>query len=600
MPTVPRLDQSVSDAPFPNIKTYSEAPLEAFGGGQSAQNVTNATLGLVKQAQEFAISEREKANEVANIANKNKLLDLRNSVQYDSKTGFKTVKGQDIQGLPDRVGQSWDTGVEEILKGAKNDAQRLAIKQMANSDYTDMNRDLQHHLFSETQQYDKDTTQANIDLQKNMAPNAVQADGSVDHVKIFESLDSQALEIERHAKRQGLDPNEPIVQAEVKNALSKTHLGVIERIISQGQGLEAEAYFNKYSSEITGTDQTFIQNKMEKEIDIAHGAAAWVKVQNFKLMDGSPDEAKMESYVMSQEGVPTSEKIKQLAFVKARAQEDLQNMHREDAARERGFMNRALQMHKQNFPMEEAIRVANATGKDNYQQNVFSEAVQRMYAPPSQSDPITYMGLWEKIQSGKGNAKEVDSAMVGHSINDSDWRQLKKDLFNYQNGGGSADEKLAWDRVKIRADERYGSDKVKRESFMYAVKTSTEGKSPEEIIKIADDKLKNTPDSHWWNSQKQWQVDIKNSDTYNLKMGEYKNSLGAETVNAIGNGVLNLGQKKWGVADVDAFAQNFGGYDNIKSGTPVNNAVQSLIKRKAIVTPANVKAVLEKHPDGNW
>jgi hypothetical protein len=50
--------------------------------------------------------------------------------------------------------------------------------------------------------------------------------------------------------------------------------------------------------------------------------------------------------------------------------------------------------------------------------------------------------------------------------------------------------------------------------------------------------------------------------------------------------------------------QFFGGYDALKPGTPVHNAIQSLLKRKdpkeRVVTPATVKAVLDAYPDGKW
>jgi hypothetical protein len=54
-------------------------------------------------------------------------------------------------------------------------------------------------------------------------------------------------------------------------------------------------------------------------------------------------------------------------------------------------------------------------------------------------------------------------------------------------------------------------------------------------------------------------------------------------------------------AQVQSFANSLGmTIDDLKVGTPANNAIQSLQAKGKIVSPTAVQAVLKKHPDGNW
>ena len=60
MPRVPRLNSRVNESGLPNVRLNPGiADREAFGGGQSAQAVTQATQGLSREVQQFALLDRD-------------------------------------------------------------------------------------------------------------------------------------------------------------------------------------------------------------------------------------------------------------------------------------------------------------------------------------------------------------------------------------------------------------------------------------------------------------------------------------------------------------------------------------------------------------
>jgi hypothetical protein len=94
MPTVPRYEQRVGQAALPNARVSTNAPIEAFGGGQGLQQVAQAA----QETLEIVRKEREKADQLAVLEADTKAARLKTSLFFDPKTGAMTRKGKDAFG----------------------------------------------------------------------------------------------------------------------------------------------------------------------------------------------------------------------------------------------------------------------------------------------------------------------------------------------------------------------------------------------------------------------------------------------------------------------------------------------------------------------
>lgn len=594
VPVVPRLEDQVGEAALPSARVSPEAPLSAFGGGDALNLLSDKQNKGLEMVQEMAKEAKHQADQIAILDYDKKLSSLQTNLEFNPQTGFKNRRGKDALDAQDATMKSWQAGVEELDSTLSNDAQRMAASKLVNSRFKDLNRSLQSHVSGELQRYDTELTNSYLDNERDAA-----AQNFTDPNRISLSLTRQSIAAHEYAQRNGL-PNE-WADKTIRDAVSKTHASVIERFIANGDGLGAKEYFNTVKGEMSADQQVKSQTQMEREVIIGEGAKAWVQFGGYRLQDGTPDVSRMEASINERKDLNDGEKIKVIDYLKARAGEDIQNAKRIDAANERDFFNQVIQDKQNGGSLESAQRLVNQFSKDEYDGALKTKAIQEMYAPPSQSDPSTYINIWEKAQAGSASKAEIDQAFKNNKLNQGDWRGLREKLFSSQLEGNSADEKYTWDRIKSLAEQKIGS-KVDRENFMYVVHMKAKGKSSEEAFKIATDELGKDPNTGWLGMFKatQFKTDMQKMDAGNLAWGKLKQDLGDNVVNAIGAGALYSGKSSWGPQDVNEFAQSFNGYDNIKPGTPVNNAMQSLINHRAIVTPANVNAVLKKYPDGRY
>jgi hypothetical protein len=189
-------------------------------------------------------------------------------------------------------------------------------------------------------------------------------------------------------------------------------------------------------------------------------------------------------------------------------------------------------------------------------------------------------------------------------VNFADWRSLREDHYKTLIDGRDPLEKANTERIKALADEKFGSKKVQREQFLYEVHVAGQGKTPDEVWKIANDKLDKAPGTGWFGTNigadQQYKVDLKTRDAERTAWGKAAQDIGGDTVKAVRKGLEMKKGAPASLSDFDAFTKELGGYDAVKPGTPTNNAIQSLIRHKSPVTPANIKAVLQRYPEGNF
>lgn len=602
MPQVPQYNGGVRSQSLPSVRVNTEAPAEAFGGGQSSAAAFGAVSDLGKQAHDVAQEEWKKANQVAHMEADNKAAALETQLQVKASQ----MLGKDANNAPDIASKEWQDGTQKIRDSLSNDDQREAFDRTISTRWQSLDKNVQVHVAEQRKVYDNAETSTAIATSRNAA--VLNAN---DDQRIGIEVARQNAVVSDWASRNGIPKDSDIYKQKIAEELSATHQGVITARLDNGQDSAARSYFDANKSGMAAADVLKSEKAISDHETLGQGNAMWNKVGGLRLADGMPDEAKMQAAVNSDPNLSDEKKQKIWEVVKAKAGESIANKNRQDASNDRAFMDGAIQMRQQGQPLDQALKLAQKNSDSLYQQAVREDAIKKLYAPPSQSDPNVYMNLWERVQDGSASKQEIDQAKEQNRLNVSDWDSLRKDYYKVTVEGKNPETSQAWKGVGLLADQQFGSDKQSKNEFIYALKSQAEGKSADEIFKMAKDKLEKDPStaSPWTqrltlglagNGDAQYKSDLAKQQASSLAFGKANEDIGQNTLKAIQNGAARSGKKSFAPSDLDAFSASLGGYDNIKPGTPAHNAMQSLIKKNQLVTPSNIKAVLAIHPDGNY
>lgn len=598
MPTVPVTQgQEVREAPLPGVRVSTEAPAEAFGGGRSAEALQGAIEGLGQHTLRVADQFKKEADQVALQSADRQASDLETKLQVEASK----MKGKDALGAQDYVAKNWDQGLQQINDSLTNSDQRGAFARAANARWESLNKTTQLHMASQAEELDKTETSGYI-----ASSRAAAVTNAFDDSRVNLEVQRQTAARQDWAKRNGLAGTET-EKALLMETQSNTYRDVIQARLDAGQDDKAQQLYEQAKGMMTEGDQIKVAAALKGSQIIATAGKIYDQVKGMKLPDGTPDEAKMRSVIFSMNAGP-QEKEKFWDYVKARAAEDNANKNREDAARDKSFLNQVLQGKAQGVPLADALRFAQKSGKDPYDQNTYADAVQKIYSGKDVSDPVTKVNLWEKIYNGGSSKQEIDQAYNKGLLSSNDWISAREQYVRAQSGETmNPATKDAWDRVKVMAEEAFPHDHLARAKFMYVLQDKFKGTdtAPEQIIKEAQDRIKVDESTQWhflglsFGGQKQYQTDLQKRDQENQAWGQAYQEFGDQTVDALKKGIEYSTKKDAQPKDLEALSVAFGGAQNLKTG-PVANAIQSIIKHRYPATQANIEAALKRYPDGKF
>lgn len=267
MPTVPRLSRQVSPTALPGARlTAQETPLsggvgvheakarlELAKGGASAatweaaagfgNTVTRAAGALA----EIAIQEQRRADDVALMEKQNQLTEWTNKRLYDPQAGALARQGKDALGVPEEVGDEFEKLAGELEGTLGNPRQKAAFLRIRQNAKANLDLTLRRHVFGEMQKYEAGELKSLVD---NSVSSAIQ--NATDPARVGFELTNAVDAIERSGPRLGLGPEQ--VKAQVQAVQTKTHVGVVESLVSQGHTKAATAYFEeaKDAGQISG------------------------------------------------------------------------------------------------------------------------------------------------------------------------------------------------------------------------------------------------------------------------------------------------------------------------------------------------------------
>ncbi len=618
MPNIPQAQRQVEIGALPAARTTVDAPLEAFGGGQSAQTLAQSGKQLATTAFDIYKEAKQKADESYVTG-----LDLEASKEQTRiEVAIKNMRGRDSIHAADYAKDEW-AKVSEKLQG-NNAYQSQVIGKLLSARYGQIDRTAQTHTGDEM--YKADEQQSNSYI-------AAEGDSALLHFddpsRVAQSLDNQKAEIERVGARLGWDAN--TIEVKKRDTGSLTLAAIVGRKLDNGDYKGAQSFFDTNKESFAAHDVGHVEKSLEDGKVLTLGKEAYASMGGFKLSNGAPDLARMESSIESNPNYGDREREKILTFVKAKAGDDWRNKLAQDNARDETFKNSAINAKKNGQPLEQSLLLAGKYSDGSYNQAVKEDFVRALYAPPDiKDDPAARNALADAIDAGTGTSEQIDLAYKQGKITAGTNIALHSQWHNVVIEGKSPEMQRANEQIKMMAKARFGSDHDAIDAYVSEVKSSSFLKSPKERIKIADDLLKEDKSTasrfptwlpEWTSSvslgvvgpgkevpffggDPQYKTNEARTHANDLALGNFHQDLGVDAVNAIGRGAIMSGAKgsdgkplSPGAA-VDSISTAFGGYDNVKKGTPVNNAINSLSKAGIAVSVDAIQKVLEHHPDG--
>lgn len=255
MPTVgtygaPRVQESA----LPNARVSVNAPL--FG-----EDTTTGTAirNLDKNTQIFAQNAIDEANDAAIKEAYVQAVKRKNHLTYDPNEGFSNLKGKSaIEAIGD-FNDKYNEDLDKVAEGLKNPVQQQTFSRVKARLQADFDEGLQRHGAAEFEKYSEEQYKSSLETITDDAVLNYQTPG-----KVGKALEEQRALITDRAMKSGHAPDSPFVKDQIIQTASKTHTGVIARILSNGNDQLAREYFADAKAEMTKEDLIQVEKAVKE------------------------------------------------------------------------------------------------------------------------------------------------------------------------------------------------------------------------------------------------------------------------------------------------------------------------------------------------
>lgn len=251
---IPDVDQSAIRVP--NAPT--NAPIEAFGGGASTEAVGRAAQDLQKQTTDFFIQQKRQADDAAVQEAYYKTVQQKNTLLYTGDNAAMKKQGKDAFALPDTHGAEFNKFTQDVEDNLGNEDQKAFYRKIKRAQQSEFDSSLSRHVATEGEKFKVATYKNALVTTQEDAVMNYQEPGAMDR-----SIDRQKALIAQFAQDNGMPIEE--IDRQMKDAESKTYVGVIERVMAGGDDLLAKKMYDDgvVNNRITGEDQTKLAKAME-------------------------------------------------------------------------------------------------------------------------------------------------------------------------------------------------------------------------------------------------------------------------------------------------------------------------------------------------
>lgn len=244
MPTVPRLSSpQVQQSALPNARVNVDAPIEAFGGGQSVSRVFGAVSDIGENIARHEVYEKHQADDIRTKSAYKDGLALKNTRELEAKS----KQGQDAFGVLDEYAPLYKKDLDKIEEGLANSAQKAQFQLIRQSLEADLDGSLKNHIFTQGKKFADETNLGGVEALKTDSVLHYHTSGLV-----ASNLKKQAAFLEGYAKDNGLSGDAKTVF--IHKALSETHTAVAERMLNNHEDIAAKAYVESQKDNFTPDD----------------------------------------------------------------------------------------------------------------------------------------------------------------------------------------------------------------------------------------------------------------------------------------------------------------------------------------------------------
>lgn len=235
---VKRYQGGVQATPLPN----TQASIQFAQPDGIGEALTRVGLQAYKD-------ELQRQDQVQFLAADRQASEWEQKALHDPKDGALARKGRDAFGAPDEVLKKFDERMSEIDKTLTTQRQRDAFARSVEARRRDINSTLSRHVFQEARAFENAETESYI---KTAQQSAILNHDNPERVDI--ELSRATAAVADHARRNGLGPE--YVKQRSSQIVSDTHVGIINRYLSNGHDQAARDHFDqaKKAKLIAGDD----------------------------------------------------------------------------------------------------------------------------------------------------------------------------------------------------------------------------------------------------------------------------------------------------------------------------------------------------------
>lgn len=317
----------------------------------------------------------------------------------------------------------------------------------------------------------------------------------------------------------------------------------------------AKSIFDSQREKLSPEYSNSITKALEGKLIEQTAQNVWDQVKGFILSDGTPDVARMQSFIEKQKNIPTDQRDEVVNYVQAKAGDLRSQISQRQEANWNGFRSAVTTAKNSGHSIDYALKLTGKYASNPYQASMMKKFAQDTFAPPdTKTDPSIFISLWKQANNRQLDQVAIDNAYKSGAITPGDYRNLSETLSNSITKGIDTQSDDIMNRITLNAKAKI-KDKHDQAVYLYQAQNAIKGKTPSEAYKIADDLLKDvvvTPHTFWFDSKAPAYKAINDLQSANL----------------------------------------------LKDGTKISNAKESLKKLGQSITPSNVQYVLQQYPDG--
>jgi len=506
MPQVPVYRPQVDERGLPSVRISDNAPIEAFGGGQSAQGVANAVGNLGKEVSTLAQLEKDRIDQEQASAADTKQAASQTQIQI----AVSKKLGRDANGSAEYAKKAWEDSIKANEVGLTGNG-LLAYRKAAANRSEGLNDFVEKHTSSENvKAADNEDTSRITTLNGRATLNANNP------ALLNKDLLDLHNTVERIALRKGIPQDSETYAKLLNGTLSQTHKDVIGAMINSGNISGAEVYFHANKDRMTADDLLSAKSKVDDANVVITGNQIVADGLTKRLPGGGIDQVAMFKAIDAMERIDPAHKVKIANFVKARVSEENVRTHQVQIDKDTAFKDWAANQKSAGKDLSSTVATipdsmvsgpADKLAKQQWLGKIFNPSASIHYPEVT--------ALSEKLRKGGGSLQEVDDTATRLSLNEVQHAQLRNEYLTTQTKAVNVDRNITLTQVKSEIRKFFPKGRENDEAEVIAqVERESVGKTGAQTRAIYDAKMKNiviTP--HWYGDEKkpQWKIDKENN-----------------------------------------------------------------------------------------